>query len=96
MEVIYKSKKVSVYLVLLIIIYSPVMLLKYLTHDTLDWLITFLFLLSMSLVYLLLRRTNTDRRIPIATVLSELGLFCNSIYFYGILTVGSYYKPVKE
>lgn len=51
-------KDFTIYVCLFVIFYLAVMLLKYLTNDNLNWLNTFLFMFSISIVLFFLRRTK--------------------------------------
>ncbi|AIF45257.1 hypothetical protein X953_06075 [Virgibacillus sp. SK37] len=51
-------KKLAIIVALFIIVYSGVMLLKYLTGDKLTWLSTFVMMFSITTIYFILRSTK--------------------------------------
>lgn len=55
------NKNLMIYAGLFIGFYFGVMLWKYVAHDNLTWLKTFIFMFSITLIYFLLRRTRWGR-----------------------------------
>ncbi|MBD1221933.1 hypothetical protein [Virgibacillus halodenitrificans] len=56
------QKELPIVVALFIIVYSGVMLLKYLTNDNLTWLSTFLMMFSITTIYFILRSTKRKQK----------------------------------
>ena len=56
-----KIKDVVIYLCLFLIFYGAVMLIKYMTNDVMNWLYTFIFMFSISIILLLLKQIGNKK-----------------------------------
>ncbi|WP_449355540.1 hypothetical protein ACUL41_06275 [Virgibacillus natechei] len=58
----YTPMDLRIYAIVFVVVYLGTIFIKYLAGFTMNWLATFLFLLGISVVYLLLRSTVEKRK----------------------------------